>query len=125
MLESCLIIREEDAGKAFMLFNGRWYGGRQLQCEYTVINRWKNALCGKSINSLSEERLYSKILHLIGILHVVECNLHCTSAIYICFTVYPGNIAGLISPRFPSRRSGCCGLSRCRMPIHDITILGY
>lgn len=30
-----------------MKFNGRWYAGRQLQCEISPVTRWKNAICGE------------------------------------------------------------------------------
>ncbi|XP_037064710.1 U2 small nuclear ribonucleoprotein auxiliary factor 35 kDa subunit-related protein 2-like [Peromyscus leucopus] len=37
---------EEDCRAAFSLFNGRWYAGRQLQCEFCPVTRWKVAICG-------------------------------------------------------------------------------
>ncbi|XP_036054394.1 U2 small nuclear ribonucleoprotein auxiliary factor 35 kDa subunit-related protein 2-like [Onychomys torridus] len=37
---------EEDCQAAFSLFNGRWYAGRQLQCEFCPVTRWKMAICG-------------------------------------------------------------------------------
>ncbi|KAK5609468.1 hypothetical protein CRENBAI_007978 [Crenichthys baileyi] len=37
---------EELCKEAFMKFNGRWYAGRQLQCETCPVTRWKNAICG-------------------------------------------------------------------------------
>lgn len=37
---------EEDCSKAFLKFNGRWYAGRQLQCEFSPVTRWKTAICG-------------------------------------------------------------------------------
>lgn len=37
---------EEVCKEAFMKFNGRWYAGRQLQCEICPVTRWKNAICG-------------------------------------------------------------------------------
>lgn len=39
---------EEDCQAAFSVFNGRWYAGRQLQCEFCPVTRWKMAICGKS-----------------------------------------------------------------------------
>uniref|UniRef100_A0A3Q2QCA2 Zinc finger CCCH-type, RNA binding motif and serine/arginine rich 2 n=1 Tax=Fundulus heteroclitus TaxID=8078 RepID=A0A3Q2QCA2_FUNHE len=38
--------KEEMCREAFMKFNGRWYAGRQLQCEICPVTRWKNAICG-------------------------------------------------------------------------------
>ncbi|KAG5261708.1 hypothetical protein AALO_G00287470 [Alosa alosa] len=37
---------EEDCSKAFLKFNGRYYAGRQLQCEFSPVTRWKTAICG-------------------------------------------------------------------------------
>lgn len=41
------IFREEQCKEALIKFNGRWYAGRQLQCELCPVTRWKNAICGK------------------------------------------------------------------------------
>ncbi|KAL1265505.1 hypothetical protein QQF64_003532 [Cirrhinus molitorella] len=37
---------EEQCREAFLMFNGRWYAGRQLQCEFSPVTRWKTAICG-------------------------------------------------------------------------------
>ncbi|GAB6019781.1 U2 small nuclear ribonucleoprotein auxiliary factor 35 kDa subunit- protein 2 [Chamberlinius hualienensis] len=37
---------EEDAIKAFNMFNGRWYASRQLSCEFSPVTKWKSAICG-------------------------------------------------------------------------------
>ncbi|XP_043108393.1 U2 small nuclear ribonucleoprotein auxiliary factor 35 kDa subunit-related protein 2 [Puntigrus tetrazona] len=37
---------EEKCREAFLMFNGRWYAGRQLQCEFSPVTRWKTAICG-------------------------------------------------------------------------------
>ncbi|KAG5833308.1 hypothetical protein ANANG_G00274570 [Anguilla anguilla] len=37
---------EEQCREAFIAFNGRWYAGRQLQCEFSPVTRWKTAICG-------------------------------------------------------------------------------
>ncbi|XP_071069606.1 U2 small nuclear ribonucleoprotein auxiliary factor 35 kDa subunit-related protein 2-like isoform X2 [Dasypus novemcinctus] len=37
---------EKECQAAFSLFNGRWYAGRQLQCEFCPVTRWKMAICG-------------------------------------------------------------------------------
>ncbi|KAL1021752.1 hypothetical protein UPYG_G00017540 [Umbra pygmaea] len=37
---------EEQCREAFMIFNGRWYAGKQLQCEFSPVTRWKTAICG-------------------------------------------------------------------------------
>uniref|UniRef100_A0A8C3HFC8 Zinc finger CCCH-type, RNA binding motif and serine/arginine rich 2 n=1 Tax=Chrysemys picta bellii TaxID=8478 RepID=A0A8C3HFC8_CHRPI len=39
---------ERDCQEALTLFNGRWYAGRQLQCEFCPVTRWKTAICGMS-----------------------------------------------------------------------------
>ncbi|KAM3933307.1 U2 small nuclear ribonucleoprotein auxiliary factor 35 kDa subunit-related protein 2 [Leptodactylus fuscus] len=37
---------EEDCLQALSQFNGRWYAGRQLQCELSPVTKWKSAICG-------------------------------------------------------------------------------
>ncbi|XP_068390396.1 U2 small nuclear ribonucleoprotein auxiliary factor 35 kDa subunit-related protein 2-like isoform X2 [Eschrichtius robustus] len=37
---------EEECQAALSLFNGRWYAGRQLQCEFCPVTRWEMAICG-------------------------------------------------------------------------------
>lgn len=37
---------EEECQAALSLFNGRWYAGRQLQCEFCPVTRWKIAFVG-------------------------------------------------------------------------------
>ncbi|XP_038854273.1 U2 small nuclear ribonucleoprotein auxiliary factor 35 kDa subunit-related protein 2 isoform X2 [Salvelinus namaycush] len=38
--------KEEQCREGFMMFNGRWYAGKQLQCEFSPVTRWKTAICG-------------------------------------------------------------------------------
>lgn len=38
---------ERHALKAYQLFQGRYYAGRQISVAFTNIPSWKNALCGK------------------------------------------------------------------------------
>ncbi|XP_044139659.1 U2 small nuclear ribonucleoprotein auxiliary factor 35 kDa subunit-related protein 2 [Bufo gargarizans] len=37
---------EEECFQALSQFNGRWYAGRQLQCELSPVTKWKSAICG-------------------------------------------------------------------------------
>ena len=37
---------ENEAMKAYMALNGRWYAGKQLSCEFSNVTKWKNAICG-------------------------------------------------------------------------------
>ncbi|KAM7303061.1 U2 small nuclear ribonucleoprotein auxiliary factor 35 kDa subunit-related protein 1 [Ixodes scapularis] len=37
---------EEEATRALVMFNGRWYAGRQISCEFSPVQRWKSAICG-------------------------------------------------------------------------------
>ncbi|KAM6446952.1 U2 small nuclear ribonucleoprotein auxiliary factor 35 kDa subunit-related protein 2 [Liasis olivaceus] len=37
---------KQECQEALTLFNGRWYAGRQLQCEFCPVTRWKTAICG-------------------------------------------------------------------------------
>uniref|UniRef100_A0A2K6R5R5 Zinc finger CCCH-type, RNA binding motif and serine/arginine rich 2 n=1 Tax=Rhinopithecus roxellana TaxID=61622 RepID=A0A2K6R5R5_RHIRO len=43
---------EEECQAALSLFNGRWYAGRQLQCEFCPVTRWKMCPRGKHCNFL-------------------------------------------------------------------------
>ncbi|XP_059535336.1 U2 small nuclear ribonucleoprotein auxiliary factor 35 kDa subunit-related protein 2 isoform X3 [Myotis daubentonii] len=45
---------EEECQAAFSLFNGRWYAGRQLQCEFCPVTRWKMAICVPSSSPLAD-----------------------------------------------------------------------
>ncbi|XP_056415224.1 U2 small nuclear ribonucleoprotein auxiliary factor 35 kDa subunit-related protein 2 [Hyla sarda] len=38
---------EEECLQALSQFNGRWYAGRQLQCEFSPVTKWKSAICGQ------------------------------------------------------------------------------
>lgn len=35
-----------DALKAYREFQGRWYGGKQLNVEFSGVASWKRAICG-------------------------------------------------------------------------------
>lgn len=39
-------ISPRDAIRAFRLFQGRWYGGKQLNVEFCNISSWRSAICG-------------------------------------------------------------------------------
>ena len=47
VLTEFILNSENDALKAFHLFNGRYYGGRPINCSFVRINLWKEAICGK------------------------------------------------------------------------------
>lgn len=36
-----------EAMKGYQMFQGRWYGGKQLQVEFCKLDSWKAAICGK------------------------------------------------------------------------------
>ncbi|XP_026481061.1 U2 small nuclear ribonucleoprotein auxiliary factor 35 kDa subunit-related protein 2-like [Ctenocephalides felis] len=38
--------RTRDALKAYRQFQGRWYGGKQLNVEFSGVSSWKKAICG-------------------------------------------------------------------------------
>uniref|UniRef100_A0A8C6AAJ9 Zinc finger CCCH-type, RNA binding motif and serine/arginine rich 2 n=1 Tax=Marmota marmota marmota TaxID=9994 RepID=A0A8C6AAJ9_MARMA len=44
---------EEECQAALSLFNGRWYAGRQLQCEFCPVTQWKTVYL--KYNSVQEE----------------------------------------------------------------------
>ncbi|XP_037082883.1 LOW QUALITY PROTEIN: U2 small nuclear ribonucleoprotein auxiliary factor 35 kDa subunit-related protein 2-like [Pollicipes pollicipes] len=37
---------ENEAARAFTIFNGRWYGGQQISARFVDIQRWSRAICG-------------------------------------------------------------------------------
>ncbi|XP_049623412.1 U2 small nuclear ribonucleoprotein auxiliary factor 35 kDa subunit-related protein 2 [Suncus etruscus] len=37
---------EEECQAALSLFNGRWYAGRRLHCEFCPVTQWRMAICG-------------------------------------------------------------------------------
>lgn len=37
---------ENSAQEAFMNLNGRFYGGKQISCQFVEIKKWKSAICG-------------------------------------------------------------------------------
>ena len=48
---------ENEAYHAYQMFNGRWYSGRQIQCSFTSVDKWKPAICGELI--ISRKRLFN------------------------------------------------------------------
>lgn len=38
------------AMKSYKIFQGRWYGGKQLNVEFCNVDSWKNAICGNNNN---------------------------------------------------------------------------
>lgn len=49
MSNSCYFLhafREDNAYQAFMKFNARWYGGKQLSAQFVNVASWKRAICG-------------------------------------------------------------------------------
>jgi len=51
--------REEQCKDAIIKFNGRFYAGRQLQCEMCPVTRWKNAICGELFWLIGERHFHS------------------------------------------------------------------
>ena len=49
---------EEEGSKAYTSFNGRWYAGKQLVCQYTPVNKWKGAICGKFVGPKGKRNGY-------------------------------------------------------------------
>lgn len=45
--QKCVYFSEDEALKAYMKFNGRWYAGKQLSCQLCVVEKWKSAICGE------------------------------------------------------------------------------
>ncbi|XP_037006658.2 putative U2 small nuclear ribonucleoprotein auxiliary factor 35 kDa subunit-related protein 1 [Artibeus jamaicensis] len=54
---------KEECQAALSLFNGRWYAGRQLQCEFCPVTRWKAAICGLFERKQCPRGKYCNFLH--------------------------------------------------------------
>ena len=46
-----VVCSENEAYHAYQMFNGRWYSGRQIQCSFTSVDKWKPAICGELVIS--------------------------------------------------------------------------
>lgn len=44
-------ISKDEALSAYEKFNGRWYNKRQLSCQFTTVDNWKSAICGRKTTS--------------------------------------------------------------------------
>lgn len=53
---------EEDAQAAFVKMNGRWFAGKQLSCQFTSVNKWQPAICGKLFTSGDLKLLFDVLL---------------------------------------------------------------
>ncbi|XP_019850645.1 PREDICTED: U2 small nuclear ribonucleoprotein auxiliary factor 35 kDa subunit-related protein 2-like [Amphimedon queenslandica] len=45
---------EEACAAAIKQFNGRYYAGKQLSCEYCPVEKWKTAICGEFLKQGSQ-----------------------------------------------------------------------
>lgn len=54
---------EEEAVKAYQAFNGRYYAGRQLTCEFTNVIKWRSAICGLFFRKLCPKGMNCNFLH--------------------------------------------------------------
>ena len=54
---------EHEAVKAYAKFNGRFYAGRQISCEFVKIEKWKSAICGELRGSGSGIAFVAIIVH--------------------------------------------------------------
>ncbi|XP_062521559.1 U2 small nuclear ribonucleoprotein auxiliary factor 35 kDa subunit-related protein 2-like [Corticium candelabrum] len=54
---------EEDASRAFTIFNGRWYAQHQLSVQFTSVNNWKAAICGLFHRNACPKGRYCNFLH--------------------------------------------------------------
>lgn len=41
-----------EAMRGYQMFQGRWYGGKQLQVEFCKLHSWKAAICGKKTSEM-------------------------------------------------------------------------
>ena len=56
ILSLFLNISEEACAAAIKQFNGRYYAGKQLSCEYCPVEKWKTAICGEFLKQGEENR---------------------------------------------------------------------
>ncbi|GIY07094.1 hypothetical protein CDAR_365511 [Caerostris darwini] len=54
---------EEETVKAYQQFNGRYYAGKQLTCEFTNVIKWRSAICGLYFRRLCPKGLNCNFLH--------------------------------------------------------------
>ncbi|GFT87923.1 hypothetical protein NPIL_156461 [Nephila pilipes] len=54
---------EEEAVKAYQAFNGRYYAGKQLTCEFTNVIKWRSAICGLFFRKLCPKGINCNFLH--------------------------------------------------------------
>ncbi|XP_006896191.1 PREDICTED: U2 small nuclear ribonucleoprotein auxiliary factor 35 kDa subunit-related protein 2-like [Elephantulus edwardii] len=54
---------EKDSRAALALFNGRWYAGRQLRCEFCPVTRWHVAICGRFESQQCSRGAHCNFLH--------------------------------------------------------------
>lgn len=50
---------ENSAQEAFMNLNGRFYGGKQISCQFVEIKKWKSAICGQFYVGYTVFRIWS------------------------------------------------------------------
>lgn len=56
--------------KSYQIFNGRWYGGKQLNVEFCNIESWKSAICGII---LTKQMLSIQNNFFVGLFSVRRC----------------------------------------------------
>ncbi|XP_070538973.1 U2 small nuclear ribonucleoprotein auxiliary factor 35 kDa subunit-related protein 2-like isoform X2 [Ptychodera flava] len=54
---------EEECSKAINVFNGRFYAGRQLTCNYCPVLKWKSAICGLFARNRCPKGKHCNFLH--------------------------------------------------------------
>lgn len=55
--------RSEEAIEAYKNFNGRFYAGKQITCEFTHVIRWRSAICGLHKRNLCPKGINCNFLH--------------------------------------------------------------
>lgn len=53
-----------NALKAYRLFHGRWYGGKQITSEFVSIPSWKSAICGLAFHNRCPKGRTCNFLHI-------------------------------------------------------------
>ncbi|KFM74891.1 U2 small nuclear ribonucleoprotein auxiliary factor subunit-related protein 1, partial [Stegodyphus mimosarum] len=55
--------KEEEAVEAYKNFNGRYYAGKQITCEFTHVIKWRSAICGLYERHLCPKGINCNFLH--------------------------------------------------------------
>ena len=62
-MNQLFLFREDDAIKAYSVFNGRYYAGKQLSACFVSITNWKESICGLFLRKSCDKGRSCNYLH--------------------------------------------------------------